>query len=212
MLWSAVAATVLGCSSDSAGPGGVVTDGQVLSCKAPACCLPLDINLNKVIVDRANSQISIDVILDVPAPITVAWNASVEVSLSWGPSVTCTTAVSSYDQRFFSLSCPSVPLDGAPQCDSTFTLALRPSSSTYADSAGTQVLCAGKAGARVQYSVAMKCPTCPYISGSGSEPCDYPNATCNYSAYMQNGTFGTLPCTCNLNGVTGDRRWSCAIP
>lgn len=211
-LWVAIAVTVPGCNSSSSSGDGIETSGQVLRCTAPACCLPLDINLSKIIVHRVYSQIFVSVILESPATITVAWNPSVEVSLPWGPLVTCTNPVSSYDQRFFQLSCPPVSLDGAPACDATFTFALRPTSSTYADSAGKQILCAGSPGAPVEVVLPMTCPTCPTISGSGSEPCSYPNATCNYSAYMGNGTFGSLPCNCSLNSVYGDRRWTCALP
>jgi hypothetical protein len=211
----AAASAVLGCSGDSsgAGGGGVTSSGQTLSCASPACCVPLNIDVSKIIVYQADSAIQISVILESPAASTDAWDASVDVSLSWGPRVTCTTAVSSFDQRFFTLACPSLPLDGAPACDSTFTLALSPRTSTYADSVGTQIRCAGKAGARIEFPLLMKCPVCASLSTpAGGEPCEFPGGRCDYSAYLPNGGSGRLPCDCGLNSASGNRTWSCAIP
>jgi len=213
VLLSAFASAALGCSDGSAGPSntGVVVSEQKLSCAAPACCQPMDIDAKKIIVYQANGAIGLDIILNLPEALSNPWSASVEVSLSWGGSVTCTTTVSDHSQKFVALACPSLQVAGAPACDSTVTLGLHPTTSTYADVAGTQAVCTGKPGALAEFAVPLTCPTCPVISGSGFDPCYFPNATCYYSAYTPSGS-ATLPCRCDMNGVDGDRRWSCAVP
>ena len=200
-----------GAGGDAGAGGGGATTGQTLSCAAPECCVPLDVNPDKIIVYQSGGQIGIDIILDVPATSTGAWDTSVDVSLSWGPSVTCTKAISISSETYVVLTCPFVPLDGAPACDSTFTLTLRPRSSTFADTPGTQAICVGTAGARLDLPVRLTCPVCPDLSQSSNfQLCDFPNATCNYPAYFPNGNPAQIPCRCIV--YYGVRAWSCSVP
>ena len=213
VLWSTLASTILGCSggppsSDDAGTNSEKT----LSCTAPSCCVPVDIDPNKIVVYQLGGGIGIEIVLDVPMPSSGAWSASVDVALSWGVSITCTAASATKPSNLVTLICPTVRLDDMPACDSALTLDLRPSTSTYADAAGTQVVCAGKQGAPVRFAATVACPTCPYLSESSNfQPCDFPNMTCSYSAVASNGTSGSLPCSCTPNEVYGDLRWSCAV-
>jgi hypothetical protein len=210
-----LASAALGCGSGSARTidAGRLPAGEKLQCAAPACCLPVDIDPSKLTVYQSGSDIGIDIILDLPAASADAWNASVGAVLSWGPSVTCTTSIADYAQSFVALTCPAVPTSGAPPCGASATLTLRPSTSTYADATGSQVLCGGKAAAPVEIPVTLTCPSCPALSESSLfQPCDFPQATCNYWATTSSGGTTQLPCTCDVNGVYGDRRWSCMVP
>jgi hypothetical protein len=191
------------------GDGG--SSGQPLTCTTPACCFPLKVDPKRIIVYQTADKISIDVILEASA--TSPWNAGVDVFFSWGASVTCSTSIYTADRKFIAFNCPSVALDGAPPCGSMFTLGLSPYAATYSDSTGTQVLCEGKPGARVDFQVPLTCPTCSNLSSTSNyQPCSFPKATCNYPAYTSTGATAQLPCNCSVNDVYGDRRWSCAVP
>ncbi len=211
--YSVLAAAAPGCSGSSspADDGGGISS-ETLSCTAPSCCVPVDINPSKITVYQLGGQIEVGIILDVPEASSNAWSASVDVSLSWGPSVTCTTEISNPAGNVRALVCPMVNLDNTPACDSALTLELHPHTSTYTDTTGTQVVCAGKQDTHVQFAATMQCPTCPNLSESSMfQACDFPNMTCYYSATASNGTTGQLPCNCTVNGVYGDLRWSCAV-
>ena len=213
VLWSALANTILGCSASSlsADDAGAISE-KTLACAAPACCVPVNIDPNKIVVYQLDGAIGIEIVLDVPAPSSAAWSASVDVALSWGVSVTCTSLIATKPSNFVTLICPSVRLDYTPACDSALTLELRPRTATYADTAGTQVVCAGQQGAPVRFAATVACPTCPYLSESSNfQPCDFPNMTCFYSAVASNGTSGSLPCSCGANAVDGSFRWSCMV-
>lgn len=213
VLWSALASTILGCSgsSPSSDDAGAIS-GETLGCAAPACCVPVDIDPKKIVVYQSGGEIGIEIVLDVPVPSSDAWSASVDVALSWGVSITCTTAVASKPSNSVTLVCPTVRLDYTPACDSALTLELRPRSSTFADTAGTQVVCAGQQGAPVRFAATVACPTCPSLSeGSNFQPCDFPYMTCFYGATASNGAYGSLPCSCGANAVDGSFRWSCAV-
>jgi hypothetical protein len=177
----------------------------------PACCFPLKIDPSRIVVYQTADKISIDVILETSA--TSAWNAGADVFFSWGASVTCSTDIYSADRTFVALNCPSVALDGAPPCGSTLTLGLRPYAATFSDTTGSHALCEGSPSARIDFQIPLTCPACPFLSSAlNYQPCNFPQATCNYSAYLPSGATVQLPCNCALNDVFGDRRWSCAVP
>jgi hypothetical protein len=109
----------------------------------------------------------------------------------------------------------TVGLGNSPDHDTEGTLgadALRPRTSTYADAAGTEVVCAGQPGAPVRFAATVACPICPSLSESSSfQPCDFPYMTCFYGATASNGTSGSLPCECIPHDPDGLSSWSCAV-
>ena len=204
-----VASVALGCSSDTT--TGIVVSGSLLSCVAPACCLPVTIEADRVFLYQNYDTLRIEAVLGLPDAIPSPWSGEVEVSLPWGPSVTCASSVVDHPQRFIALDCPSVPFAGAPPCDSSVTVGLRPTTSTYAEADGTPPLCVGKPDGRVEFTVPIRCGTCPGITGWGYEPCYLPDEVCSYSAYTGTGS-AMLPCSCVLSHDDGSYRWRCAIP
>jgi hypothetical protein len=213
VLWSALASTILGCSGSSpaSDDAGAISE-ETLSCAAPSCCVPVDIDSYQIIVYQSGGEIGIMIGLDVPVPSSDAWSASVDVALSWGVSISCTATIASKPSNFVTLVCPTVRLDYTPACDSALTLELRPRTSTYADTAGTQVVCAGQQGAPLRFAATVACPTCPSLSESSNfQPCDFPYMTCFYGATASNGTSGSLPCECIPNDACGHSSWSCAV-
>jgi len=188
-----------------------LTPGEKLHCEPPGCCVPVDVDPDAITVYRSGGSIGIDIILALPSVSANAWAASLEASLSWGQSAACTTRIWEGYSTLVAVSCLSVPLDGAPACDSTATLTLLLGTSTYTDATGTQILCSGTPDVRVEIPVALVCPKCPYNPAT-NEPCNLPDKICYYSASDSTGATHNLPCWCYVNSDRGDRRWSCAIP
>jgi hypothetical protein len=185
-------------------------DGK-FQCVAPDCCVPVDVYASKIILGRGSSDISLDIIVGVPTGSDLRWDAEVEATLPWAAPVVCTGTFSGSAQAFVGLSCPTLPLAGAPACGAVTTLILRPATSTTTDSISKQVQCAGRGSSTVKIPVSLSCPTCP--SGiQAYDPCDAPGETCYHEALTSSTTWGSLPCFCQMSASGGDWRWSCAIP
>jgi len=203
---------LLACSdgTNSTDATKLAADGK-FQCVAPDCCVPLDIYASKIILHRRSDDIGLDIIVGVPSAANLRWTAEVEATLSWGAPVICTGTFSSSTQGFVGLSCPSLPLDGAPACGAMAGLRLRPATSTTQDPIGKQILCAGQGRSQVELPVPLTCPSCP-SSIQPYDPCDAPGGTCSYQALTSTNTWGSLPCFCQMSVGAGEWRWNCAVP